>query len=166
MGLIGCTFLGGPIYPTAIDEYSVLSWSAFYLLLDDVMKWKHYPRYWPFVQGIHRSTVIFPDKGQWRGALMFTLICTRINGWVNNREAGDLRRHRTHYDVIVMNLYLMKPCWRHDTEKTFRIACPLQRVLILLMLYSCYHEQTDEHTFKLPVIFRRHDTNYHLLLLI
>ena len=27
-----------------------------------------------------------------------------INGWVNNREAGDLRRHRGHYDVIVMNL--------------------------------------------------------------
>ena len=43
-----------------------------------------------------------PHKGQWRGALMFTLICARINGWVNNREAGDLRRHRCHYDVIVM----------------------------------------------------------------
>ena len=41
-------------------------------------------------------------KGQWRGALMFSLICARINGWVNNRDAGDLRRHRTHYDVIVM----------------------------------------------------------------
>ena len=33
---------------------------------------------------------------------MFTLICTRINGWVNNIEAGDLRRYRPHYDVIVM----------------------------------------------------------------
>ena len=43
-----------------------------------------------------------PHNGQWRGALMFTLICARINGWVNNREAGDLRRHRCHYDVIVM----------------------------------------------------------------
>ena len=32
----------------------------------------------------------------------FYLICTRINGSVNNREAGDLRRHRSHYDVIVM----------------------------------------------------------------
>ena len=30
------------------------------------------------------------------------LICTQINGWVNNREAGDSRRHRAHYDVIVM----------------------------------------------------------------
>ena len=38
----------------------------------------------------------------WRGPMMFSLICVWINGWVNNREAGDLRRHRGHYDVIVM----------------------------------------------------------------
>ena len=44
----------------------------------------------------------FPHKGQWRGALMFSLICVWINGWVNNREAGDLSRHHGHYDVRVM----------------------------------------------------------------
>ena len=43
-----------------------------------------------------------PHKGQWCGALMFSLICARINDWLNNREAGDLRRHRGHYDVSVM----------------------------------------------------------------
>ena len=69
---------------------------------DDVIKREHFPRYWPFVRGIHRSPVNSPHKGQWRGALMFPLICTWINGWVNNREAGDLRRHRTHYEAIVM----------------------------------------------------------------
>ena len=56
---------------------------------DDVIKWKHFPRYLPFVRGIHRSPVNSPHKGQWRGALMFSLICVWINGWVNNREAGD-----------------------------------------------------------------------------
>ena len=69
---------------------------------DDVIKWKHFPRYWPFVRGIHRSPVNSPHKDQWRGALMFTLICARINSWVNNREAGDQRRYRAHYDVRVM----------------------------------------------------------------
>ena len=69
---------------------------------DDVINWKYFPRYWPFVRGIHQSPVNSPQKGQWRGALMFTLMCTRINGWVNNREAGDLRRHHAHSDVIVM----------------------------------------------------------------
>ena len=47
-----------------------------------------------------------PHKGQWRGALMFTLICLWTNDWVNNREAGDLRRLRVHYDVIVMKLVI------------------------------------------------------------
>ena len=69
---------------------------------DDVIKWKHFPRYLSFVQGIHRSPVNSPHKDQWRGALMFSLICAWINDWVNNREAGDLRRHRARYDVTVM----------------------------------------------------------------
>ena len=69
---------------------------------DDVIKWKHLPRYWPFVRGIHRSPVNSPHKGQWRGALIFSLICVWINGWENNREAGDLRRYRPHYDVTIM----------------------------------------------------------------
>ena len=68
----------------------------------DVIKWKHFPRYRPFVRGIQRTLVNSPHKGQWRGALMFSLICVCINGWVNNRGAGDLRRYRAHYDVTVM----------------------------------------------------------------
>ena len=43
-----------------------------------------------------------PHNDQWRVAFMFSLIWARINDWVNNREAGDLRRYRGHYDVIVM----------------------------------------------------------------
>ena len=76
---------------------------------DDVIKWKHLPRYWPFVRGIHRSPVKSPHKGQWRGSLMFSLICAWINAWVNNREAGDLRRH---YNVTVMS---HPPRWKATT---------------------------------------------------
>ena len=68
---------------------------------DDVMKWKHLPRYWLFV----RSPVNSPHKGHWRGALIFSLICSWINGWINNREAGDLRRHRANYGVPVMTRF-------------------------------------------------------------
>ena len=85
--------LGGDEFMTTAEQH------------DDVIKWKHFPRYWPFVRGIHRSTVNSPHKGQWRGALMFSLMCARINSWVNNREAGDLRRYRHHYDVILMRYY-------------------------------------------------------------
>ena len=69
---------------------------------DDVIKLALFPRYWPFVRGIHRSPVNSPHKCQWRTALVFSLICAWINAWVNHRGTGDLGRHRTHYDVIVM----------------------------------------------------------------
>ena len=52
--------------------------------------------------GIHRSPVNAPHKGQCRGALVFSLICVWLNCWVNNREAGDLRRYRAHYDVTII----------------------------------------------------------------
>ena len=75
-------------------------WPLYYH--DDVINCKHFPRYWPFVRGIHRSPVNSLHKGQWRGALIFSLICVCINDWVNNRDASDLRRYRAHYDVTIM----------------------------------------------------------------
>ena len=77
---------------------------------EDFIKWKHFPRYRPFVRGIHRSPVNSPHKGQWREALVFSLICAWINAWVNDREAGDLRRHSAHYDVTVICSGF---CWYH-----------------------------------------------------
>ena len=56
-----------------------------------------------------------PHKGQCRGPLVFSLICVWINGWVNNREAGDLRRYRAHYDVIAM---WMVHVWTNHMEIT------------------------------------------------
>ena len=83
------------VFPWQIMWHSELSW------------WRHqmekFPRYWPFLRGIHRWPVNSPHKGQWRGALMFSLICVWIKGWVNNREAADLRRYRAHYDVTVVS---------------------------------------------------------------
>ena len=75
------------------------------------IKWKYFPRYWPFVRGIPRSPVNSPHKGQWRGAWKFSLMCAWINGWVNNSKAGDLRCHRAHYDVIVMIIVLLNIHW-------------------------------------------------------
>ena len=77
------------------------------IFLTMAWSWKHFPCYWPFVWGIHRSLVNSPHKGQWRGPLMFSFICAWINGWVNNHEAGDLRCHHAHYDVTVIRLSLV-----------------------------------------------------------
>ena len=117
---------------------------------DDVVKWKHFPRYWPFVRGIHRSPVDSPRNGQWRTPLMFSLIYAGTNGWAINRDAGDLRHHRSHYDVIVMfswkNEHLLKSCIplsRKDASSAFLekslvlLACKiLQRHLLFTALLS------------------------------
>ena len=95
---------------------------------DDVIKWKHFPRYWTFVRGIPRSPVNSPHKGQWRRALMFSLICDWINGWVNTREAGDLRRHRAHYDVTVMGC---QKTWAVDKIHTTYVT-------VCLSIKCCY----------------------------
>ena len=80
---------------------SMLHWNPMSLKAsqhDDVIKWKYFSRYWPFARGIHRSPVYSPQKGQ----RCFLWSAHWIKGWANNRQAGNLRRHRAHYDVIVM----------------------------------------------------------------
>ena len=73
-----------------------------------MIKWKPFPSHWPFVQGIHQSPVNSPHKGRWLRALKLSLICTWIDGWVNNRKASDLRCRRPHYDVTVMMVKFLK----------------------------------------------------------
>ena len=50
-------------------------------------------------------------KGQWRGALMFSLTCAWMNSSVNNRKASYLRCHCAHYDVTVMCV------WANEIDK-------------------------------------------------
>ena len=102
---------------------------------DGFIKWKHFPRYWPSVRGIHRSWVDSPHKGQWHGDLMFSLICAWRNGWANYQEAGDLRRHRARYDVAVMlwfsPLYAYQQGWLCVWVEPMRDDVTMWRRLLL-----------------------------------
>ena len=80
------------------------------------MKWKHYPRYWPFVRGIHRSPVNSLHKGQWCGALMFALICAWINcsskkrrGWWFETLSRPLWRHCSVLLLLSCSSYVLIP---------------------------------------------------------
>ena len=73
-----------------------------------------------------------PVPGQWRGALMFSLICVWLNGWVNNREAGDLRRYRAHYDVIVMNMIHLSQILPIDI-----------RYVVSIVSSTCHYKYSD-----------------------
>ena len=94
--------------PFARDPLSVL----FVFVMNSVFGHLHFASWWRHLMetfpallalcvGIHRSPVNSPHKGQWGGALIFSLTCAWTNGSVNNRDVGDLRRHRAHYGVIV-----------------------------------------------------------------
>ena len=79
-------------------------------------------------------------KGQWRGALMFSLICARINGWVNDREAGDLRCHRALYDVIMIAHFTLPHIAHHNLEIfiIYNVAEILTTTRDLPIWYSLY----------------------------
>ena len=128
---------------------------------DDVIKWKIFPRYWPFARGIHRSPVNSPHKGQWRGALMFPLICAWINVWASNREARDLRRHRAHYDVTVM---YMRPILLICVQVTKTDVHTFPFPLLCFSNKSSTHECTINHGIIKPflVVFQQNDTSISL----
>ena len=58
--------------------------------------------------GLHSN--VFSHKSQWRGALIFSLICVWTNSWANNQDSGDLKRHRAHFDVTVVTAGLFSIC--------------------------------------------------------
>ena len=95
-----------------------------------------------------------PHKGQWRGALMFSLICARINSWVNNGEAGDLRRHRGHYDVIVMLFQYLKK-WdlhhhhhHHNDSRTLSHWSEIMEQWYMLYISLCSYRKYLFHSDK------------------
>ena len=107
---------------------------------DDVIKWKHFPRH---VSG--NSPVNSPHKGQWGGALMFSLICAWLNGWVNNDEAGNLRRHLAHYDVIVVVLFFR----RHPENTPIFLYNKMSFIDTgpIVTLYHCQEKDTEVHRY-------------------
>ena len=96
-----------------------------YSLHEDIIKRKHFPHYWPFVRVIHWSPVNSPQKKPVTPSFDVFFICTWINCWVKNCEAGDMRRHCAHYDVILLWLCPSKLC------------LPLE--LSFLYLFKCFY---------------------------
>ena len=84
---------------------------------------------------VGNSPVNSPHKGQWCGAMMFSLIYAWINGWVNNCEAGDLRRHHAHYGVTVMTTFdSISTSYDISQYNSWNIITEINRFLLLLMI--------------------------------
>ena len=61
----------------------------------------------------------FPSQRAVTQSFDVSLICAWTNGWVNNRNAGDLRRHRAHYDVIIIGIIFSEKL--NATVSTFSV---------------------------------------------
>ena len=73
------------------------------LIHDDVIKWKHFPRYTGPLCGEFTGPRWIPlTKASDAELWCFLWSALGINGWINTRDAGDLRHDRAHCDVIVM----------------------------------------------------------------
>ena len=99
----GCNYLFVPLIDT----------SGTTLIHDDVIKWKYFPRYWPFVRRIYRSPVNSPHKGQWRGALMgfFYLhpnkrLSKQWRGWWFETPSCPLWRHRNDLSFLPVHEWM------------------------------------------------------------
>ena len=82
---------------------SQFQWSNVVGYHDDLMKWKHFLRYWPLCERNPLVTSGFPSHRPVMQSFDVS-VDLRLNGWANNRDAGDLRRHRAHHHVIIMLL--------------------------------------------------------------
>ena len=119
---------------------------------DDVIKWKHFPHYWPFVQGIHRSPVNSPHKDQWREALMFSLMCAlnkrlskQLWGWwfetIDLARNGDSGCANEGIEIILGCAISCIACAKHGCTGGWLILC-LRRhcahydVIVMLLLLS------------------------------
>ena len=112
---------------------SAVTWRK--LIHNDIIKRKHFPRYWPFERWIRRSLVNSLHKGQWCRALMFSLICAWINDWVNNHEAGGLRCHLAHYDVTGMCVIMRPFCICNLKALKLTMQCSILGVRFSMLLF-------------------------------
>ena len=123
--------------------------------------WRHQMETFLALLGLYvrNSLVIgeFPHKGQWRGALTFPVICVSTNGWINNRDAGDLRRHRAHYDVTVIVLRITKSCSQQAHSHHHHLPASVSDYFQLV--FSKTYRMNSEHTLKIILTYHSKQLN-------
>ena len=126
-----------PLIGTNPESYQKTTW------------WRHQMETFSAQLALCEFPVNSPHKGQWRGALMFSFICVWINDWVNNREAGDLRRYSGHYDVIVMK-WKERAKWRNLFQifTGDHFICYQDVILIVYLIKSIIYNKTIKVLLK------------------
>ena len=85
-----------------------------------------------------------------------------INGWVKNREAGHLRRHRTHYDVIVMEMNNISFSSMKISLKSVP-GGPNNNIPALYQIMACRHYHLNQWWLVYRRIYASPHTHTHIL---
>ena len=96
-----------------------------------------------------------PQKGQWRGPLVFVclfFICAWTNGWANNGNAGDWRRHSAHYDFIVM---MGKFCCHTIRNCHVNFIYVMVSIQAIWLFFNCLFTLTTKKTYIIFLVMRR-----------
>ena len=116
---------------------AILLRSRFWIIVqmswhDDVIKWKHFPHYWPFVRGIPGHRWIPHTKASDAELWCFDL---RLNKWLSKQSGGwNLRRHHAHYDVIVMGGLRFSPLQLNET-----LLVDISRICLVIFILYIFH---------------------------
>ena len=147
---------------SAFDMHTPWIKHLFWRYHDDVIKGKHFPHYWPFVRGIHQSPVNSPHKSQWRGALIFSLICAWINGWAIEMPViwyaivpvtGEFPSQKpvTRSFDIFFDLRLNKRLSHRDAGDLIRYRTPYDATIMICSIWwKSVRERTHTHTHTQP----------------
>ena len=87
----------------------------------------------------------------------FPLICVSTNGWINNRDAGDLRRHRAHYDVTVIVLRITKSCSQQAHSHHHHLPASVSDYFQLV--FSKTYRMNSGHTLKIILTYHSKQLN-------
>ena len=136
-GIFGCSIINETTRRTWVNE-SCETWSTYDIVT--ATWWHHQMETFSALLAICAGNspvpVNSPHTGQWLGSLMFSLIYAWISDWVNSREAGDLRRHRGHYDVIVMKTHT-SPLYVHSYQVHLSLFRRHHRSCVCALAYPC-----------------------------
>ena len=102
-----------------------------------MIKWKHFPRNWPFVRRIYRSPVNSQHKGQWRGALMFSL----IGAWTSSKQTMETPVIWDAIALIMTSLWCVRMSGRPAISYHYVVSTLNRRSFCSLSLSS--HCQQD-----------------------
>ena len=108
-----------------------------------------FPRYWPFVMGIHLSPVDSPQKDRWRGALMFSLISAWTNAKVNDRDDGDFETQS-------------RSLWRHCYDLTCSHVLVTESSAIIDAYHATHITSSRQHIAVLASVALFHGTRMHV----